>query len=111
MTKTFQISANGNLMGEYSGETEQDAIDAYASDAGYEDFADLLDRVPGATREEIEAFEIDTAGLFSAVEKAAGQPAFQDSYGEGVAMVDGISYATYRDLAEAFDIDIDQHTV
>ena len=111
MTKTFLISANGTDMGEYAGATEQDAIDAYASDAGYENFADLLRRVPGATREEVSAVEIDTAGLFSAVEKAAGQPAFQDSYGEGVAMVDGISYATYREMAYAFDIDIDQHTV
>ena len=110
MTKTFQISANGNLMGEYAGETEQDAIDAYASDAGYENFADLLERVPGATREEVEVFEIDAAALFAAVEQSAGQPVFQDSYGEGVAVVDGISYSTFRELADAFDIDIDQHT-
>jgi|JI9StandDraft_1071089.scaffolds.fasta_scaffold970973_1 hypothetical protein len=59
MTKTFQISANGTDMGKYTGETEQDALDSYASDAGYENFADLLERVPGATREEIEVFEID----------------------------------------------------
>ena len=59
MTKTFQIYANGNLIGAYAGEDEQDALDAYASDAGYEDFADLLERVPGATIEEVKVFEID----------------------------------------------------
>lgn len=59
MTKTFQISANGTDMGEYTGETEQDALDAFASDAGYENFADLLERVPDATLDEVEVFEID----------------------------------------------------
>lgn len=60
MTKTFQISANGTDMGEYVGATEQEALDAYASDAGYENFADLLERVPGATRDEVSIIELES---------------------------------------------------
>ena len=107
MTKTFEIAANGNLIGEYKGADENAAIDAYARDAGYDDFADLLANVPGSTREEVEAFEIDADKLVSAVEEAAGETVFQDSYGNGIALVKGESYATYRELAEAFGLDID----
>ena len=58
MTKTFEIAANGNLVGEYKGVDENAAIDAYARDAGYNDFADLLANVPDSTRSEVEAFEV-----------------------------------------------------
>lgn len=108
MTKTFEIAANGNLMGEYKGDTADAAIDAYASDAGYDDFADLLARVEGSSRDELDVFEIDTEKLLSAVENAAGESVFQDSYGSGVALVKSTSYATYRELADAFELDIDQ---
>ena len=111
MSKTFEIVANGNLMGEYKGHDENAAIDAYARDAGYDDFSDLLGRVEGSSRSELDVFEIDTDRLVSAVEAAAGESVFQDSYGRGVALVKGESYATYRELADAFDLDIDQfHT-
>lgn len=39
--KDFQITANGTDMGTYQGETAEDALDAYAKDAGYEDYEDL----------------------------------------------------------------------
>lgn len=107
MTKTFEIAANCNLVGEYKGADENAAIDAYARDAGYDDFADLLANVPDSTREEVEAFEIDTDKLVSAVESAAGEAVFQDSYGNGIALVKGESYTTYRELADAFGLDID----
>jgi hypothetical protein len=107
MTKTFEIAANGNLMGEYKGANEDAAIDSYARDAGYDDFADLLANVPGSTREEVEVFEIDTDKLTAAVEAESGESVFQDSYGNGIALVKGESYATYRSLADAFGLDID----
>jgi len=107
MKKTFEIAANGNLMGEYTGADEDDALDAYARDAGYNDFADLLANVPGSSREEVEVFEIAANKLVAAIETAAGETVFQDSYGSGVALVKGESYATYRDMAEAFGLDID----
>ncbi len=34
--RTFEIVANGNVMGIYSGKTEEDAIQAYFVDAGYD---------------------------------------------------------------------------
>lgn len=108
MRKTYEITANGNLMGEYKGADKDAAIDAYALDAGYDDFADLLANVPGSTRDEIEAFELDTDKLIAAVEEKAGEPVFQDSYGDGIAWVKGDSYATYRALAEAFGLNINR---
>ena len=108
MTKTFEITASDVLMGEYKGHDENAAIDAFARDAGYDDYSDLLDRVPGSSRSELYVFEIDADRLFSAVEAAVGESVFQDSYGGGIALVQGESYSTYRELADAFGLDIEQ---
>ena len=108
MTKTFEIAANGTLMGEYNGDDPDAAIDSFARDAGYKDFADVIASIEGSSKDELFVFEIDTDKLVSAVETAAGESVFQDSYGSGVALVKGASYATYRELAEAFELDIDQ---
>lgn len=111
--KTFDIDANGTPMGEYKGETLEEAIDAYASDAGYSDFDDMAQEV-GATKEELAINEIDSEKLVEAVEKASGVSVFQDTpvlqdKGEydGVALVDGVRYRTYRELAEAFGLSVD----
>ena len=103
---TYEITANDVLMGEYKGATEGAALDSYARDAGYEDFADLLANVPGSTREEMDVREIDMDKLSNAVSEAAGEAVFQDSYGNGVALVAGQSYATHREMAEAFGLDL-----
>ena len=105
MTKTFEIAANGTLMGEYKGADEDVAIDAYAKDAGYKDFSDAIKQV-GGSKDELDVFEIDVDKLVAAVEAAAGESVFQDSYGDGVAMVKNVSYDTYRELANAFDLDL-----
>jgi len=110
MTKIYEITANQNLCGEYHGTDEQSAIRAYIQDAGYdsvEDCADRLDRTRDEILREIDIFEIDTDKLVSAVEDIAGEAVFQDSYGDGIALVKGQSYMTYRDLAAAFDLDLD----
>ena len=103
---TYEITANDVLMGEYKGATEGAALDSYARDAGYEDFADLLANVPGSTREEMDVREIDMDKLCNAVAEAAGEAVFQDSYGNSVALVAGQSYATHREMAEAFGLDL-----
>ena len=41
------------------------------------------------------------------MESAAGEEVFQDSYGNGIALVNGESYTTHRELADAFGLDID----
>ena len=108
MRKTFEISANGTLMGDYKGDSSDAAIDAYARDAGYDDFADLLACVDGSSKDELDVFEIDTDKLVSAIEAAAGESVFQDSYGSGIALIKGASYATYRGLAEAYKLDFEK---
>lgn len=39
MTKTFNFSANGLDFGNYSGETQEQAQEAFASDAGYKSWS------------------------------------------------------------------------
>lgn len=107
MTKTFVITANATPMGEYKGADENEAIDAFARDAGYDNYNHLLSNVEGSTRDELDVFVLDTGKLVSAVEAAIGESIFQDSYGSGIALVKGESYSTYRELADAFDLDID----
>lgn len=102
MMKTFEIFANSTPMGEVRGDNETAALDGYAREAGYSDFSDLLDNVPNSTRDEIDVFEIDKARLFDAVPMAV----FQDAYGAGVAFSDGKSFASFRELAEYFELDI-----
>ena len=47
---------------------------------------------------------INVDALVEAVEKATSTPVFQDSYGDGVALVDGVSFNTFHDLAENFGL-------
>lgn len=58
---TYKVLVNGVLMGYYLAESVEDAFDVYARDAGYEDFADLLARLPGSSRDEIDVIS-DVAG-------------------------------------------------
>ena len=105
-TRTYEITANDVLMGEYRASSIEAALDAFARDAGYEDFADALENVPSSTRDEVYVEEVDTDLLIAAVEEATSEAAFQDSYGSGVVLVKGESYPTYRALAEAFGLDL-----
>lgn len=94
---TFQINANGTDMGEYTASTVAEALDKYARDAGYTDYADVVNQFGG----DATAIEIDVAALCESVTKKTGFPVFQDSYGNGVALVSGVSYATHQELAES----------
>lgn len=49
----IHASASGRLFGIFLAKTEDEALDAYAKDAGYVDFADLLDRVPDSSRDDL----------------------------------------------------------
>jgi hypothetical protein len=40
--RTFTITANGTVFGDYEGRDESEALEAYAKDAGYADYADLV---------------------------------------------------------------------
>ncbi len=53
----YRIIANGTDMGTYAGSDEEAALDAYAQDAGYADYDDLLEEVQGSSRGEVEVRE------------------------------------------------------
>lgn len=53
MSTIYEIIANGNRMGSYRAASESEAVDAFARDAGYSSHADLLERVPGASRDQL----------------------------------------------------------
>ena len=53
MTKKFHIESTAGVdMGVYEGETEAEALDAMARDAGYADYADACD-VTGGSRDDL----------------------------------------------------------
>ena len=68
-----------------------------ARDAGYKDYADVVAQLG----DDAEAHQIDVDALCDSVTQATGHDVFQDSYGNGVALVDGKSYATHKDLADS----------
>ena len=57
--------------------------------------------VAGVPFGDAEAHQIDTDALRNSVTQATGHNVFQDGYGNGVALVDGESYATHKDLADS----------
>lgn len=94
---TFNISANDTNFGEYNGATAAEALDAYARDAGYADYADVVKQFG----DDAIATEIDTDALCTAAGNFFKSAVFQDSYGSGVALIDGMSFDNYTQLAEA----------
>lgn len=94
---TFTIDANGSDMGCYVADTAAQALDAYARDAGYTDYADVVKQFG----DDAEAIEIDTDALCEAVSKETGYAVFQDSYGNGVALIDNASYDNWQQVAES----------
>ena len=42
---TFQVSANGVVFGTYAADTEQEALDLCAQDAGYKNEADMVEQL------------------------------------------------------------------
>jgi len=94
---TFTISVNDSDMGCYVAGTATEALDAYASDAGFKDYADASAQFG----DDATAIEIDTDALCEAVTASTGFTVFQDSYGNGIALVDGDSYDNWQQLSES----------
>ena len=86
-------------MGEYVAEDQAAALNAYAKDAGYASYADVC----AEFGDDATATEINTDALCQAVEKETGHAVFQDAYGNGVALVNGTSYATHQELANSIN--------
>lgn len=100
---TYMIEAGDVRMGEYRAESMAEALEKYADDAGFESYDDLVNRYGSAS-----IYRIDSEALTSAVAESLGVAIFQDSYGDGVALVRGESVATYAELAEMAGLDIDK---
>ena len=96
---TFFVEANGTPMGEYSADTGGEALDLYARKAGYPSYADVVAQFG----DDAKASRVDTVALALDVENALNTRVFQDSYGDGVALVFNASVATFDDLAKFVD--------
>lgn len=83
--------------GEYKASDRAGALDAFAKDAGYGSWDSALSQ--GLVNDEVLVIAIDSDSLFEAVSNATGQAVFHDSYGSGIALVDGVSYTTHDELA------------
>ena len=59
----FQITANDTDMGEYTADSAADALDAYAKDAGYSNYSEVVAQFG----DDAAAIEIDTDALCEAV--------------------------------------------
>lgn len=59
-TKHFRIEnrESGADLGIYQGSDEDDALDAMARDAGYDEYDHLLANVPGSSRDELVVNEV-----------------------------------------------------
>lgn len=55
----YTVYSNGLFMGMYPGQNYDEALDNFARDAGYKNYDDLLERVPGSTRDEVKIDEIE----------------------------------------------------
>ncbi len=54
----YQVTANNIEMGVFEADSEDEVLDVYARDACYQDFQDLLDRVPGSSRADVDIVEM-----------------------------------------------------
>lgn len=94
----YLITSNDVNLGEYQAETAQAAIDACARDAGYTSEADVIAQFG---RSGAQALEIDVDALCKAAGDYFGAAVFQDAYGSGIALIDGMTFDNYTQLAEA----------
>lgn len=53
MLYTIENSKTGVVLGIYAGNSESEALNAMARDAGYKNYSDLLSSVPGASRSDL----------------------------------------------------------
>lgn len=97
MTMAVFFIEAGEVQDEQRGANAAEALDAYARDAGYSDYADLVSQFGEVDL----CIELDIDALCAAVGDKAGAPVFEDSYGNGVALVGDKSYRSYQELADA----------
>lgn len=60
---------SGAMLGTYEAETEDQALDKMAQDAGYKDYSDLLDNVPDSSKDELMITGLDAETITEYVMK------------------------------------------
>ena len=100
----FYIEANATPMGEYQAPTKMQALNAYAHEAGYDSYIDMLCQLSGDSpimkEGEEMVREIDTDTLVHDVEQKTGLACCQPSF-DGVVQQGGTVFATWGLFAEA----------
>lgn len=95
--RTYVVCA-GTFVSEYRATSADEALEQYARDIGMSDYRDLV-REWGEYGRGVYVLNTD------AIVKALPHASFDDAYGGGVALIDGRSYASWRDVCAQYDID------
>ena len=103
--KVYMVEANAQYIGAYEAESENNALDLYAQDAGYENYAEQASQFG----DDAIAVQIDQKKLFSDLSNETGFSVFQDSYGEAVALAGGIRFETYEAIASYLQKEIGEY--
>lgn len=102
----YTIDANCTYMGEYRAESAESALEQFVQDAGYNSVADMLE-VTGIDNSVL-VNKINTEALVDAYSKKTGETLYQDSYGDGVAILsDGTCFDCYESIAAAINMTLD----
>ncbi len=59
MKYRIESNVSGLVLGVYEGSSKEEARDAYARDAGYDDYADLCSQIPNADPNNLLITEVD----------------------------------------------------
>lgn len=94
--RTYIICA-GDIVSEYRATSADEALEQYARDAGMSDYRELVSE--WGSVDSVDVLDTD------AIVKALPHAVFDDAYGDGIALIDGRSYASWRDVCEQYDID------
>lgn len=78
-TLQFEVSANGHVFGIFAASSEQAARDLCAKEAGYEDEADMVDRLKQAS--ELVAVEVEEWAAWEDGQKDGAVSFFAPSWG------------------------------
>ena len=101
----FYIEANATPMGEYKAPSKMQALHAYAIDAGYNDYHDMLCQLSPSSPVEYGGEEwvreIDTKALTAAVEQKTGLACCQPSFDGAVIIMSGDVWETWELFAES----------
>jgi len=84
----YRIVAHDTDMGVYAGDDADDALDTYARDAGYDGHADLIDRVPSASADDVECHAVQLTRWYGGDAARPRAESYADEHGGTVVALD-----------------------